>query len=239
MIIHEEKEAAMPAEQKNESRIGLSVSLHCASQVNMYPQILELEQLRFDWYHIDITDGFYAPNFALGTRLIEELDKIVTKPMYVHLMAVNPEEKLKALYDVGAEGFSFHIETTNFPFRLIDQIKKKNMFAGIIITPNIGIERIKYILPEVDSVTIMSIEPGISGQTFLDFNYQKIQQLREMIDSTNSSAIIEVDGGVDDAIAETCLSLGADSIVGGFYTMFKQGYSITENYNRLMKHIAN
>ena len=216
---------------------GLSVSLHCASQINMLPQLLELENLDFDWYHIDITDGVFAPNFALGTSLVRELKGMVKKPLHVHLMTVKPEEKLQSFKEAGAAGLSFHLETTSFPFRLAREIRRNGMTPGLVLTPITPVESIGALLHEVDIITVMTVEPGYSGQSFLEFSYDRIRTLRGMIDNAQAETLIEVDGGVDNDIAETCRKCGADCIVGGFYTIFKQGRSLTENYHALMERI--
>jgi ribulose-phosphate 3-epimerase len=215
--------------------MGLSVSLHCASQINMFPQLQELEKLDFDWYHIDITDGVFAPNFALGTSLVRELKGVVKKPLHVHLMTVKPEEKLQSFREAGADGLSFHLETTNFPYRLAREIKKNGMTAGVILTPITPVESLGELVHEVDLITIMSVEPGYSGQNFLEFSYDRIGNLKRILENAKAEALIEVDGGVDDEIAAACKKCGADCIVGGFYTIFKQGRGLTENYHALMQ----
>jgi ribulose-phosphate 3-epimerase len=216
---------------------GLSVSLHCASQIKMFPQLEELEKLDFDWYHIDITDGVFAPNFALGTSLVRELKGAVKKPLHVHLMTVKPEEKLQSFKEAGAAGLSFHLETTNFPYRFAREIRKNGMIPGLILTPITPVESIGDLIHEIDIVTIMSVEPGYSGQSFLEFSYDRIRALKKLINNAKAETLIEVDGGVDNDIAETCRKCGADCIVGGFYTIFKQGRSLTDNYHALMDRI--
>lgn len=213
---------------------GISVSLHCASQIDMMPQLRELEELDFDWYHVDITDGVFAPNFALGTSLVRELRDFVRKPLYVHLMTVHPEDKVDSFRDAGAEGLSFHFETTHFPYRLARQIRERGMKAGIIVTPKVRVDSLGELIHELDTITIMSVEPGYSGQSFMTFSYEKIRSLRKILDEAGSEALIEVDGGVDFDIAEKCMDLGADSIVGGFYTIFEPAGTISENYQRLL-----
>ena len=213
----------------------VSVSLHCASQIDMMPQLTELEQLGFNWYHIDITDGVFAPNYALGSSMVLELRRFTSKPIYVHLMTVKPEEQVRPFLEAGVDGVSFHLETTHLPFRLVRSIHGHGTKAGVVLAPITPVEALGELIHVVDLVTIMSIEPGYSGQSFMQFSYEKIRQLRAMLNKAESDALIEVDGGVDNSIAEECMRCGADCIVAGLYTVFDSRASLTENYHALMK----
>ena len=113
----------------------VSVSLHCASQIDMMPQLTALEQLGFDWYHIDITDGVFAPNYALGSSMVLELRRFTSKPIYVHLMTAKPEEQVRPFLEAGVDAVSFHLETTHLPFRLVKSIREHGTKAGVVLAP--------------------------------------------------------------------------------------------------------
>lgn len=215
----------------------LSPSLLCADQMNMLSQLEQLEKLDIDWYHIDVMDGTFVPNFAFGTDFVHSIRDFVSKPIYVHLMAQNPADHIDAFAKAGADYFSFHIETTNNPFRVASEITRHNMKAAVSVNPFTPIKILENLIEYVDVVTLMSIEPGFSGQKFMNFTYERISELRELIEKRKVKVNIEVDGGVDDSIAKKCIEYGCDVLVGGYFSIFDKSYSIAENYHRYMKGI--
>lgn len=182
-------------------------------------------------------DGNFVPNFAFGTDFVRQLRKAVSKPIYVHLMAVNPLNHVKTFSDAGADYFCFHIETTHNPYRLASEIAKHKMKAAVAVNPFTPVTILENLLPHIDAVTLMAIEPGFSGQKFMDFTYEKIRQLKKLINRTQANVIIEVDGGADPLIAQKCIVSGADVVVGGYFSIFDRDYSLKENYDRYMKTI--
>lgn len=225
-------------ERHRADRARISLSLHCASQLDMMSQLRELEQLDFDWYHIDITDGVFAPNFALGTLMVQELRRFTERPIYAHLMTVAPEEKVRSMAEAGVNGVSFHIETCRFPFRLAREIRSLGMSPGVVLTPITPVSALGELIHEIDLITIMSVEPGYSGQQFLPFSYGKIRALKQLLTAAKCDVMIEIDGGVDNEIAAQCRQHGADCIVAGFFTVFRSDAGLTENYNALVKALA-
>ena len=216
----------------------LSPSLLCADQMNMASQVEQLEKLDFDWYHIDVMDGAFVPNFAFGTDFVQSLTDFVSKPIYVHLMAENPANHVEAFAKVGADYFCFHIETTNNPFRVASEISRHNMKAAVALNPFTPVASLESLLDYVDVVTLMSIEPGFSGQKFMDFTYEKIMRLKELIEKRNAKVLIEVDGGINGAIAKKCIDCGCDVLVGGYFSLFDKNGSLVENYQRYLKDIG-
>ncbi|NLZ51791.1 MAG: ribulose-phosphate 3-epimerase [Thermoanaerobacteraceae bacterium] len=216
---------------------GIAPSLLCANQIDMKSQIEQLETFDIDWYHIDIMDGNFVPNFAFGTDFVRQLRKVVSKPIYIHLMADNPLNHVETFSNAGADYLCFHIETTHNPFRLASEIKKHSMKASVALNPYTPVTILENLLPHIDAVTLMAIEPGFSGQKFMDFTYEKIRQLKKLINRTQANVIIEVDGGADPLIAQKCIVSGADVVVGGYFSIFDRDYSLKENYVRYMKTI--
>lgn len=216
----------------------IAPSVFCANSLNVLPEIEILEQLGVDWYHFDIMDGVFVRNFALGIEFAKELKKKVSYPLYFHMMTINPENHIGLLQEIGADYMCFHIETVTNPFKIASDIRKNGMKPCIAINPITPIETLTPILNEIDVVTIMSMEPGFLGQSFMTSAYERISKLREIIDSKNLKTMIEIDGAVNPEIGAKCLAAGADILVAGFAFLFDRSSTIEEEYrlfNSLIK----
>lgn len=192
-------------------------SILSADFANLERDIKEMESIGIDMFHIDVMDGNFVPNISFGFPVIESIRKITNKTFDVHLMIDNPEYYVEKFCDIGADMVSFHIEATNHADRLLQLIKSKGKKAGIVLNPQTSIENIKYLLPKVDYVLIMTVNPGFGGQTFIFEMLDKIEQLDLIRKENNYNFLIQVDGGINIQTSKLCRDKGVDLLVCGSF----------------------
>lgn len=168
-----------------------------------------------EWFHLDVMDGRFVPNISFGIPIVEAIRKTTTKVCDVHLMIEEPERYVEAFAKAGADIISVHIEACRHLHRNIQQIKLLGVKAGVAINPHTPVMMLKDVLADVDVVCMMSVNPGFGGQQFIPQTYNKIRELKMLIQSTGSHALIEIDGGVSAANAGAIVHAGADVLVAG------------------------
>ncbi|MEN9512071.1 MAG: hypothetical protein RLZZ370_1890 [Bacteroidota bacterium] len=168
-----------------------------------------------DWFHVDIMDGVFVPNISFGFPVVKSLFKHAQKPLDVHLMIVQPERYIKAFKDAGAAVLTIHLEASTHLHRSLDQIRQEGMKAGVALNPHSPVHLLEDIISSCDLVCLMSVNPGFGGQSFIEHTYRKINQLRKLIQASNSHCLIEIDGGVTLENAPLLLEAGADVLVAG------------------------
>jgi ribulose-phosphate 3-epimerase len=174
-----------------------------------------------DLIHIDVMDGHFVPNLTIGPPVVNAIAKSATKPLDIHLMVENNTFFVELFAHLKPEYISFHIEEEKHPHRLIQRIRELNIKPAIVLNPHSRVEDIEYLLPDLDMVLLMSVNPGFGGQTFIPSVIEKAKRLKNMINSQGLKTLIEVDGGVNNKNIQELKNAGVDIVVSGSY-IFKQ-----------------
>ena len=170
-----------------------------------------------DWFHIDVMDGVFVPNISYGMPVIKSIKETANKVLDVHLMIVDPDRYITKFKELGSDILTVHVEACNHLHRTIHAIKQEGMTAGVALNPHTPISSISDVLNDLDLACIMSVNPGFGGQSFIENTYNKVEQLRNLRNKTNSNFLIEIDGGVNLQNAPKLLSSGADVLVAGSF----------------------
>jgi ribulose-phosphate 3-epimerase len=168
-----------------------------------------------DWLHIDVMDNHFVPNLTLGLPVVEALGKATSTPMDCHLMIEDPDRWAPGYVEAGAQSVTFHVEAATAPVRLARELRAMGARAGMGLRPATPIEPYEDLLPELDMLLVMTVEPGFGGQAFLDMCLPKIRRTRELISKHGLDLWLQVDGGISLDTVEQCADAGADVFVAG------------------------
>lgn len=198
-------------------KIMIAPSILSADFSNLRQDIDMVEKAGADWLHIDVMDGHFVPNITIGPLVVKNIRKHTKLFFDVHLMITNPEKYWKSFKIAGADAIVFHQEVACDKVQLLKEIKESGLKAGISIKPKTPVETILELLPFIDIILIMTVEPGFGGQSFMDELLPKISGLRKIIDENKYNCLIEVDGGINLDTAKKCFNAGVDVLVSGNY----------------------
>lgn len=195
----------------------ISPSLLAADFANLERDIKLFNNSKAQWLHIDIMDGVFVPNISYGMPVLKAVGKHTEKPLDVHLMIIKPDRYIDTFADLGAEILTVHYEACTHLHRTLQAIKARGMKPGVAINPHTPINVLEDIITDIDLVCVMSVNPGFGGQSFIEHTYKKVVKLKQLIQETGASTLIEIDGGVTDKNATQLIEAGADVLVAGSY----------------------
>ncbi|NPA51216.1 MAG: ribulose-phosphate 3-epimerase [Epsilonproteobacteria bacterium] len=197
-------------------------------------EIIKICESGADLIHIDVMDGHFVPNLTIGPLVIEAIKKVATKPLDIHLMVMNNSFFIDLFAPFAPKYISFHLENEYHPHRIIQKIRNYGISPAIVLNPHSLVEDLKYLLPELDMVLLMSVNPGFGGQKFIPQIVDKISELKELIEKYNPSCLIEIDGGVNSENISLLKEKGVDIAVAGSY-IFKHPKGYKEAINLLKR----
>jgi len=193
----------------------LAPSILSADFTDLGASVELIEQKGGDWIHIDVMDGHFVPNLSFGSLVVRAIRSRSRLPFDVHLMVTNPEDLIPEFVSAGADYITFHIEAAVHAHRLISLIHDAGIKAGISIVPSTPVAALKELLPIVDLVLVMSVNPGFGGQVMIPSCLEKVRELKKLQQESGFSYIVSVDGGVNARTLDAVVDAGADVIVSG------------------------
>lgn len=197
------------------NRLKIAPSILSADFSRLGQQVAAAEAGGGDYIHVDVMDGHYVPNITVGPLVVRAVRRVTSLPLDVHLMIESPERYLADFADAGASGLTVHVETCPHLHRTLQQIKELGCWAGVTLNPSTPVGSLEEILPYVDLVLVMTVNPGFGGQSFIEGTLGKIRRIRAMLDDIGSDADLEVDGGIDPETTPLVVEAGANVLVAG------------------------
>ena len=214
--------------------IRIAPSILSADLNNLGDQIREAVDAGADWIHVDVMDGSYVPNITFGPNIVSAIRKVTDLPIDVHLMIVNPERHFQTFADAGTDHLTIHFETCPHIDRSLHQIRDLGMSPAVVINPGSPASLLREILYAIDSVLIMSVNPGFGGQSFIKNTFDKIRRTKSFLDELNPDASIQIDGGISAENIKACYEAGASVFIAGS-SIFKHPNGINAGIEALRK----
>ncbi|MDO8879881.1 MAG: ribulose-phosphate 3-epimerase [Coriobacteriia bacterium] len=197
------------------NQLFISPSILSADFTRLAEEIAMIEAAGADLIHVDVMDGHFVPNLTVGPPVIKALKRVATRPLDVHLMVADPDRTAQWYVEAGADIVTIHIEAATHVHRTVEAIRAGGAIPGITLNPGTPVSALAEILPFVDLVLVMSVNPGFGGQSFIESSVAKIAEIRALCDRAGVRPRIEVDGGIDPATAPRVVAAGADTLVAG------------------------
>ena len=197
--------------------VKIAPSILAADFANLERDTKMINSSEADWFHIDIMDGVFVPNISFGMPVLAAIQKHAKKPLDVHLMIVDPDRYIETFAELGAAVLTVHYEACDHLHRTLQKIKSCGMKAGVALNPHTPIASLNSIIQDIDLVCIMSVNPGFGGQSFIENTFEKVKELKKLINQHNSDWLIEIDGSVTNINYSELIACGADVLVAGSY----------------------
>jgi ribulose-phosphate 3-epimerase len=207
--------------------VKIAPSMLAADFANLEHDVQVVNQSLADWFHMDIMDGVFVPNISFGMPVLKAMANYTKKPLDVHLMIVDPDRYIQTFADLGAAVLTVHAEACTHLHRTVEAIKATGMQAGVALNPHTSISVLEELIPDLDLICIMSVNPGFGGQQFIENTYDKVRRLRALINAKKAKTLIEIDGGVTSENAAALVQAGADVLVAGSFVFKSENPSQT------------